>query len=52
VGSFHTRLFIIFVIGTASVRNVLDIPSYMPFDAAEATQLRNALNERATDSKE
>jgi hypothetical protein len=29
VGSFHTRLFIIFMIFTASVRNILDIPSYV-----------------------
>jgi hypothetical protein len=29
VGSLHTRLFIIFVIFTASVRNILVTPSYM-----------------------
>jgi hypothetical protein len=28
VGSFHKRLFIVFMIFTASVRNILDIPSY------------------------
>jgi hypothetical protein len=31
VGSFHTRLFIIFMIFTASFRNILDIPSYRAF---------------------
>jgi hypothetical protein len=29
VGSFDTRLFIIFMICTASVQNVLDIPLYI-----------------------
>jgi hypothetical protein len=28
VGSFHTRLVVRFFIFTASVRNILDIPSY------------------------
>jgi hypothetical protein len=30
VGNFNTRLFIIFVIRTAPVRNILDITSYCP----------------------
>jgi hypothetical protein len=29
VGSFHKRLFIIFMICTASVRNISDLPSYI-----------------------
>jgi hypothetical protein len=29
VGSFHTRLFIVFMICTAPVRNILDIPSHI-----------------------
>jgi hypothetical protein len=29
VGSFHTRLVVRFMIFTASVRNILDTPSYM-----------------------
>jgi hypothetical protein len=29
VGSFHTRLVVRFIIFTASVRNILDTPSYM-----------------------
>jgi hypothetical protein len=29
VGSFHKRVFIIFMIFTASVRNILDIRSYL-----------------------
>jgi hypothetical protein len=29
VGSFHTRLVVRFVILTASVRNILDTPSYV-----------------------
>jgi hypothetical protein len=28
VGSFHTRLVVRFMIFTASVRNIVDIPSY------------------------
>jgi hypothetical protein len=30
VGSFHTRLVVRFMIFTASVRNILDTPSYLP----------------------
>jgi hypothetical protein len=29
VGSFHMRLFIMFMIFTASVRNIVDVPSYV-----------------------
>jgi hypothetical protein len=36
VDSFHTRLFIIFVIFTASVRNILDITSYVEYEAGWA----------------
>jgi hypothetical protein len=38
VGSFHTRLFIIFMICTASVRNILDISSYVLFGNATLTR--------------
>jgi hypothetical protein len=31
VGIFHTRLFIIFMIVTASVQNILDVPWYYIF---------------------
>jgi hypothetical protein len=31
VGSFHTRLVVRFMIFTASVRNILDTPSYREF---------------------
>jgi hypothetical protein len=36
VGSFRPRVFIIFMIFTASVRNILDIDSYFEYEAGWA----------------
>jgi hypothetical protein len=43
VGSFHTRLVMRFMIFTASVRNILDKPSYMrPLAASVLPSTRNS----------